>query len=260
MTIDNRRLVMRKKPAGVTLRSAHAIDREYRVLKALSDSDVPVPRALLYCDDDSIVGTPFYVMDRLEGRIFADAALPGVSPAERKAMYFSMAETLATKPTFRKAWREGQRSVLLMDGYLEWITRGNVKLPQLFEVDGGEPFALGGLWEDGTRKDGEKAGQVVRTATVITVPANAVAAEVHDRMPLVLTGPAIEQWLSGTAAEAEELLGEASDVVGAAVTQALRDGARDIEVLSRHARKALGKFVGDRTKRRPMIVPVVLMV
>jgi ribonuclease J len=62
------------------------------------------------------------------------------------------------------------------------------------------------------------------------------------------------------APEAEELLGEASDVVGAAVTNALHDGARDSEVLCRHARKALGKFVGDRTRRRPMIVPVVLMV
>jgi ribonuclease J len=62
------------------------------------------------------------------------------------------------------------------------------------------------------------------------------------------------------APEAEELLGEASDVVGDAVTQALRDGARDSEVLSRHARKALGRFVGERTRRRPMIVPVVLMV
>jgi ribonuclease J len=62
------------------------------------------------------------------------------------------------------------------------------------------------------------------------------------------------------APEAEALLEEASEVVGAAVTQALRDGARDVEVLSRHARKALGKFVGDRTRRRPMIVPVVLHV
>jgi ribonuclease J len=62
------------------------------------------------------------------------------------------------------------------------------------------------------------------------------------------------------APEAEELLGEASDVVATAVTAALRDGARDIEVLSRHARKALGKFVGDTTRRRPMIVPVVLLV
>jgi ribonuclease J len=62
------------------------------------------------------------------------------------------------------------------------------------------------------------------------------------------------------APEAEELLGEASEVVAAAVTQALQDGARDIEVLSRHARRALGRFVGDKTRRRPMIVPIVLLV
>jgi ribonuclease J len=62
------------------------------------------------------------------------------------------------------------------------------------------------------------------------------------------------------APEAEELLGEASDVVGAAITQALNDGARDIEALSRHARRALGRFVGDKTRRRPMIVPLVLLV
>ncbi len=62
------------------------------------------------------------------------------------------------------------------------------------------------------------------------------------------------------APEAEALLGEASEVVAAAVTQALRDGAHDMEVLSRHTRRALGKFVGERTRRRPMIVPVVLMV
>jgi ribonuclease J len=76
-----------------------------------------------------------------------------------------------------------------------------------------------------------------------------------------LSGPPVIEtrgWVH--APEAEELLGEASDVVGAAVKQALSDGARDSEVLCRHARKALGKFVGDRTRRRPMIVPVVLMV
>src|SRR5271170_179486 len=95
VTIGNRLLVMRKKPAGATLRSAHAIDREYRVLKALAETDVPVPRAVIYCNDDGIVGTPFYVMDRLDGRIFADAALPDTPPVEREAMYLAMAETLA---------------------------------------------------------------------------------------------------------------------------------------------------------------------
>jgi aminoglycoside phosphotransferase (APT) family kinase protein len=95
VTVGNRRLVMRKKPGGVTLRSAHAIDREYRVLKALAATDVPLPRAVIYSDDDGVVGTPFYVMDRLDGRIFADAALPDTPPAQREAMYLAMAETLA---------------------------------------------------------------------------------------------------------------------------------------------------------------------
>jgi len=87
-----------------------------------------------------------------------------------------------------------------------------------------------------------------------------VVVTVDNRQGSLSCAPVIETrgWVH--APEAEELLGEASDVVGAAVTKALRDGARDIEVLSRHARKALGKFVGERTRRRPMIVPVVLLV
>ena len=94
-TLGARRLVVRKKPAGDVLPSAHAVDREYRAITALAATDVPVPRALLFCGDTSVIGTPFYIMERLEGRVFHDAALPGVSPAERTAMYFAMAETLA---------------------------------------------------------------------------------------------------------------------------------------------------------------------
>jgi ribonuclease J len=87
-----------------------------------------------------------------------------------------------------------------------------------------------------------------------------VVVTVDPRQGTLSEAPVIETrgWVH--APEAEALLGEASDVVGAAVVSALRDGARDSEVLCRHARKALGKFVGDRTRRRPMIVPVVLMV
>jgi ribonuclease J len=87
-----------------------------------------------------------------------------------------------------------------------------------------------------------------------------VVVTVDNKQKTLSCPPVIETrgWVH--APEAEELLGEASETVAAAVTQALRDGARDVEVLSRHARKALGKFVGDRTRRRPMIVPVVLLV
>lgn len=88
-------MVLRKKPNGVTLRGAHAVDREYRVLGALQDTDVPVPRPILYHDDPALLGAPFYLMERVEGRVFHDCALPGLAPGERRAIYLSMAETLA---------------------------------------------------------------------------------------------------------------------------------------------------------------------
>ena len=95
VSYDTRRLVLRKQPPGPLLPSAHAVDREFRVISALRGTSVPVPDALLFCDDRSIVGTPFYVMERLEGRVFHDCALPGCTPAERRALYGAMAETLA---------------------------------------------------------------------------------------------------------------------------------------------------------------------
>ncbi|HEX4882494.1 MAG TPA: phosphotransferase family protein [Casimicrobiaceae bacterium] len=88
-------LVLRKQPPGPLLPSAHAIDREYRVMSALAKTSVPVPRMVGYCDDAAVLGTPFYLMERVPGRVFAAHALPGLAPAERSAMYASMAETLA---------------------------------------------------------------------------------------------------------------------------------------------------------------------
>jgi aminoglycoside phosphotransferase (APT) family kinase protein len=99
----NRRLVLRKQPAGPVLPSAHAVDREARVLQALAGSAVPVPRVLAFHGGREVVGTPFYVMERLEGRVFADCTLPGVSPADRRAMVFAMADTLAA--LHRVDWR-----------------------------------------------------------------------------------------------------------------------------------------------------------
>ena len=95
VSFDTRCLVLRKQPPGELLPSAHAVDREFRVISALRKTGVPVPNALLFCDDRSVVGTPFYVMERLEGRVFHDCALPGCTPAERRALYRAMAATLA---------------------------------------------------------------------------------------------------------------------------------------------------------------------
>ncbi len=90
-----RRLVLRKKPAGPILRGAHAVDREYRVLSALASTDVPVPRPVLFHEADQPLGTPFYLMERLEGRVFHDCALPDLAREERRAIYLGMAEAMA---------------------------------------------------------------------------------------------------------------------------------------------------------------------
>ncbi|MBY0497025.1 MAG: phosphotransferase [Cyanobacteria bacterium] len=91
----DRRYVLRKKPPGKLLPSAHAVDREYRVMKALAGTTVPVPPALLMCDDASVIGTPFFIMGCVDGRVFRQPHLPGVSAADRAAMYADMADVLA---------------------------------------------------------------------------------------------------------------------------------------------------------------------
>ena len=87
--------MLRRKPPGALLPSAHAVDREFRILNALAGSAVPVPRALCYCDDVSVAGTPFYLMEYVEGRIFWNPALPGLTPPERAAIYEEMNRVIA---------------------------------------------------------------------------------------------------------------------------------------------------------------------
>lgn len=83
----DRRYVLRRKPFGELLPSAHAIEREYRVMQALAGSGVPVPRMHLLCEDTSVIGSAFYVMEFVEGRVFQDPSLPGLVRAERAAVY-----------------------------------------------------------------------------------------------------------------------------------------------------------------------------
>jgi aminoglycoside phosphotransferase (APT) family kinase protein len=90
-----RAYVIRKRPAGQLLPSAHRVDREFRVLRALRDSQVPVPRARVLCEDPQVLGTTFFVMEHVEGRLFSDPALPGCTPPERAAIYASLVEVLA---------------------------------------------------------------------------------------------------------------------------------------------------------------------
>ena len=89
------RFVLRKKPPGRLLRSAHQVDREYRVMTALRDSGVPVPDTIALCEDDAVLGTAFFVMRHVPGRVIADQRLPGFTPDERRAFYEDSARVLA---------------------------------------------------------------------------------------------------------------------------------------------------------------------
>ncbi len=96
---SSRLFVLRKKPPGTLLPSAHQVEREYEVMKALAGTDVPVPAMLHLCEDASIIGTAFYVMEGVEGRVARDLTLPDLPPAQRAATYRAMAETLAALHT-----------------------------------------------------------------------------------------------------------------------------------------------------------------
>lgn len=87
--------VLRRKPPGKLLKSAHAVDREFRVISALINTDVPVPRAFHLCEDENVIGSMFYVMERVEGRVIFDPALPGLDNDARTAMYDDMNRCLA---------------------------------------------------------------------------------------------------------------------------------------------------------------------
>ena len=87
--------VMRRKPPGKLLPSAHAVDREFRVISALYPIGYPVARPYALCEDESVIGTMFYVMDNVEGRILWDQTLPDYEPAERRKIYEAKCKTLA---------------------------------------------------------------------------------------------------------------------------------------------------------------------
>ncbi|XP_010994151.1 acyl-CoA dehydrogenase family member 10 isoform X1 [Camelus dromedarius] len=92
--LANHQLVLRKKPPGTLLPSAHAIEREFRVMKALANAGVPVPKVLDLCEDSRVIGTPFYLMEYCPGVIYKDPSLPGLEPSQRRAIYTAMNRVL----------------------------------------------------------------------------------------------------------------------------------------------------------------------
>jgi aminoglycoside phosphotransferase (APT) family kinase protein len=92
---DGRRFVLRRKPPGKLLPSAHAVDREFRVIQALYPTGFPVAKPHVLCEDESVIGTAFYVMDFVEGRVLWDQSLPGMSKSERAAIWDELNRVIA---------------------------------------------------------------------------------------------------------------------------------------------------------------------
>jgi len=93
---DGQKYVLRKKPPGKLLsKTAHQVEREYRIIHALGQTDVPVPRAYCLCEDASVIGTPFYIMEFMDGRIFEDPSFPNVTASERNDMWREAVRTIA---------------------------------------------------------------------------------------------------------------------------------------------------------------------
>lgn len=95
ITTPSKKYVLRRKPPGKLLPSAHAIEREYRVMTALGAVGFPVPRTYALCEDPDVIGTAFFIMDYIEGRIFWDASLPEAAAAERRALYLELVDVIA---------------------------------------------------------------------------------------------------------------------------------------------------------------------
>ncbi|MET4684115.1 phosphotransferase [Brevundimonas faecalis] len=103
LTTPDRVYVLRRKPPGALLASAHAVDREFAVISTLHAQGFPVARPYALCMDEGVVGSIFYVMEKVEGRVFWDLKLPGLAPAERRAVYEAQTDTLAALHAFDPA-------------------------------------------------------------------------------------------------------------------------------------------------------------
>ena len=114
---------------------------------------------------------------------------------EPKSSYSTMnarADTLATKPAFRSAYKS-RRCLVIADGYYEWKPTGKIKQPYLYEIDGGQPFAFAGPWEQWWGED--KDAPPLESCTIITIEANKLASQVHNRMPVILSPNDYDLWL-----------------------------------------------------------------
>lgn len=129
-----KRYVLRKKPPGQLLPSAHAVDREFRVISALWETKVPVAKSYVLCQEPSVIGTDFYLMDFLDGRVFRNYALPEMEPAQRRAIYDAMIDIMAElhRIDFRAVGLEDYGRV---GGYMERQLRRWIKQYEASKTD-----------------------------------------------------------------------------------------------------------------------------
>jgi Uncharacterized conserved protein len=113
-------------------------------------------------------------------------------PSVGNRMINARSETVAEKPSFRRAF-DRRRCIIPADGFYEWRKDGKVKIPMLFRLRGGRPFAFAGLWEAWRPRSGK--GETLFTCTILTTAANELVQPVHDRMPVILPKEAIDLWL-----------------------------------------------------------------
>jgi putative SOS response-associated peptidase YedK len=121
--------------------------------------------------------------------------IPSWAKDAKLAQINARGDTVATKPMFRTAYKK-RRCLVLADGYYEWERSGKTKLPWLYEVDGGKPFAFAGLWES-WRNPAQEDAELLESCTILTTDANELAAQVHDRMPVILDEEDYADWLAG---------------------------------------------------------------
>src|SRR5438477_2446345 len=136
ITAGDKRYVLRRKPPGKLLPSAHAVDREYRVMSALSRTDVPVAKTLALCEDDSVIGTAFYVMQYVEGRILWDPTLPGMNREQRSAHYAELSRVIA-------ALHQVDYAALGLSDFGRvghYIERQIARWSRQYQTDGAEPI------------------------------------------------------------------------------------------------------------------------
>jgi len=166
-----KKYVLRKKPPGkLVSKTAHKVEREHRIIAALGNSPVPVPKAYILCEDESIIGTPFYIMSFLDGRIIEDPAMPGLSATERRALWNEAVKTLAllhsVDPDSCGLGNFGKRSGFYNRQIQTWRTICAAQASTK-DVDTGEPVGVLPHFEEIIRFFGDEGQQPRDRGTLI---------------------------------------------------------------------------------------------